>query len=96
VTITITATINAAITGGTTISNQGTFSFDGNADGTNESNGVTNDPATPAGGDPTVITVAGGVPAVAAIPTLSDFGFAALAFLLAMAAFFHLRRRRVS
>jgi uncharacterized repeat protein (TIGR01451 family) len=96
VTITITATINAAITGGTTISNQGTFLFDGNADGTNESSGVTNNPATQAPGDPTVITVAGGVPAVTAIPTLSDFGFAALAFLLAMAAFFHLRRRRVS
>jgi hypothetical protein len=57
---------------------------------------VTNNPATPAAGDPTTITVAGGVAGVAEIPTLSDFGFAALAFLLAIAAFFHMRRRRVA
>ncbi|MDC8015550.1 pre-peptidase C-terminal domain-containing protein [Tahibacter soli] len=51
VTITITATVNASATG--TISNQGTIAYDADNNGTNESNGVTDDPGTGVAGDPT-------------------------------------------
>ena len=56
VTITITATINAG-TEGQTLSNQGTISYDGDANGTNEATAVTDNPGTPATNDPTSITV---------------------------------------
>src|ERR1043165_2327738 len=58
VTITITATINNG-TDGQTISNQGTFNFDSDYDGTNESSGLTDDPNVGVGGiaDPTTFTV---------------------------------------
>jgi uncharacterized repeat protein (TIGR01451 family) len=58
VTITITATINAG-TGGTTITNQGSFSFDSDLNGTNESSGLTDDPGTGTSGDATGLAVAG-------------------------------------
>jgi uncharacterized repeat protein (TIGR01451 family) len=93
VTITITATVNAGTTG-QTISNQGSTSFDSNGDGTNDTAGSTDNPATPAAGDPTSVVVAG-VP-VAEIPTLSEMGFAALALLLAGAALILMRRRRAA
>ncbi|HJU40272.1 MAG TPA: hypothetical protein VJ724_11915, partial [Tahibacter sp.] len=51
VTITITATVNASATG--TISNQGTIAHDADNNGTNESNGVTDDPSTGVASDPT-------------------------------------------
>jgi uncharacterized repeat protein (TIGR01451 family) len=57
VTITINATINAP--GGTSISNQGTTSFDGNNDAVNETPGVTDDPGTGTANDPTIFGVAG-------------------------------------
>jgi uncharacterized repeat protein (TIGR01451 family) len=58
VTITITATINASAAG-TTVSNQGTFNYDADLNGTNESSGVTDDPAVAGSGNPTSIAVAG-------------------------------------
>jgi uncharacterized repeat protein (TIGR01451 family) len=57
VTITITATIDSG-TQGTTISNQGNFSYDADLDGTNESSGVTDDPSVAGTGNATVIAVA--------------------------------------
>ena len=56
VTITITATINAG-TAGTTISNQGSLSFDADLNGTNEASGVTDDPAVGGASDPTSFNV---------------------------------------
>ena len=90
VTITITATVNAG-TAGQTITNQGSFSFDSSSDGTNDTSGVTDNPATGAAGDGTPIVVA--LPTPPGIPTLSEWGFAALALLLAGAALLRMRRR---
>jgi uncharacterized repeat protein (TIGR01451 family) len=63
VSITITATVNANPIG-TVVSNQGTVSFDGDANGTNESSGPTNDPITGQNNDPTVFLVGGGTRAL--------------------------------
>jgi uncharacterized repeat protein (TIGR01451 family) len=92
VTITITATINAG-TAGQTISNQGTFSFDSDGNGTNDTSGVTDDPATAAAGDPTAVTI--NVP-IAQVPTLDSLGLATLFLALAGAALLLLRRRRTA
>jgi uncharacterized repeat protein (TIGR01451 family) len=58
VTITITATINVSAAG-TTVTNQGSFSWDADLNGTNESSGVTDDPSVAGSGNPTSIAVAG-------------------------------------
>jgi uncharacterized repeat protein (TIGR01451 family) len=58
VTITINATINAG-SAGTTISNQASFSYDADSNGTNESNGTTDDPSAGGANDATSIVVAG-------------------------------------
>jgi uncharacterized repeat protein (TIGR01451 family) len=90
----VTITINAVITAapGTTISNQGTVNFDADANGTNESTGTTDDPATPGtAGDATAFVV---TQSIVAVPTLSPFGFTALALLLLGAGFALLRRKR--
>jgi uncharacterized repeat protein (TIGR01451 family)/fimbrial isopeptide formation D2 family protein len=58
VTITITATINSG-TQGSSISNQGSLSYDANLDGTNESSAQTDDPAVGGASDPTTFTVGG-------------------------------------
>jgi uncharacterized repeat protein (TIGR01451 family)/fimbrial isopeptide formation D2 family protein len=92
VTITITATINAG-TDGQTISNQGTFNFDADANGTNESSGTTDDPGQPGGPTPTAFVVGGGG-FDPAIPTLSPLGMLLLAFVLAGLALVLMKRRR--
>jgi len=56
VTVTITATINAG-TAGTTISNQGTASFDADGNGTNESSALTDDPGVAGASNPTSFLV---------------------------------------
>ncbi len=89
VTITITATILPAAAG-TTVSNQGTISFDADGNGTNESTAQTDDPTKPGTADATTIQVA----ALAAIPTLSTFGLALLALTLAGLCVGLLKRRR--
>jgi len=58
VTITITATINSG-TLGTTISNQGSYSYDADLNGTNESSGLTDDPAVAGAANPTTFAVGG-------------------------------------
>ncbi|HEV7517800.1 MAG TPA: IPTL-CTERM sorting domain-containing protein [Thermoanaerobaculia bacterium] len=89
-TITVNATINPGALS-TTISNQGTIAFDGNADGTNEATAQTDNPATPVAADPTTFAVSD---TIVDVPTLSPLGFAALALLLAGAGFTLLRRKR--
>jgi hypothetical protein len=90
VTITITATILPAAAG-TTVSNQGTISFDGDGNGTNESTAQTDDPGAGGAADPTSIVVPGSAPPP--IPTLSMMGLLALGLLLAALAFAKLRRK---
>lgn len=58
VTITITATINAG-TGGTSISNQGSISYDADLNNTNETTVLTDDPGVAGPANPTAFMVAG-------------------------------------
>jgi hypothetical protein len=90
VTLTIPATIPSG-TAGQTVSNQGTVNYDVDNDGTNGATALTDAPGG-AANDPTTFVV-GGVP-IGAIPTLSDFGLALLALMMAGAAVLALRRRR--
>ncbi|HSS75286.1 MAG TPA: IPTL-CTERM sorting domain-containing protein, partial [Thermoanaerobaculia bacterium] len=92
VTITITATILPAAAG-TTVSNQGTISYDADGNGTNEATAQTDDPGVAGAANPTSIPVAGG-PGPNTIPTLSTLGLALLALVLAGLAFAMLKRRR--
>jgi uncharacterized repeat protein (TIGR01451 family) len=95
VTLTINATIKTNVAPGTTISNQATFSYDANGDGTNEASGVSDDPVAQGGSDPTAFQVQG--PDVApGIPTLDGLGLMLLALLLAMGGAVMLRRRRAA
>jgi uncharacterized repeat protein (TIGR01451 family) len=55
-TITITATVNAA-TEGQSVSNQATFAYDADGNGSNESAGTSDDPGQPGANDATVFTV---------------------------------------
>ena len=82
--IRVTAKINGG-TAGTTICNQGTFYFDADGNGTNESIGLTDDPFLPGTADPCCIDIAIGIPA------LSDAGVAALVLLLCAGALWQLR-----
>ncbi len=68
VTITITATVNAGAQG-TTISNQGTISYDADNNGTNEATQPTDDPGAGGTADPTTFVV--GSAAVSATKTVS-------------------------
>jgi uncharacterized repeat protein (TIGR01451 family) len=94
VTVTIQATIKAGTPAGTTISNQANFSYDADGNGTNEMNGVSDDPGAGGAADPTAITVVGAPPA-APIPTLDGIGLALLILLMASVGAVALRRRRV-
>jgi len=55
-TLTIAATVNVG-TAGTTISNQGSLSFDADQDGANEASGLTDDPTVGGASDPTSFNV---------------------------------------
>jgi uncharacterized repeat protein (TIGR01451 family) len=90
VTITIPATIPTG-TAGQTLSNQGTVNYDSDNDGVNDATALTDAPGG-AANDPTTFVVAG-LP-IGEIPTLSDFGLALLALMVAGAAVLALRRRR--
>jgi|CXWL01.1.fsa_nt_gi uncharacterized repeat protein (TIGR01451 family) len=92
VTITIEATINPG-TGASVIANQGTTSTDQDGNGTNETAGVTDDPAGPGAADPTEISI--GDINVLEIPTLSQVGLAVLGLVLAGFALVALGRRRI-
>jgi uncharacterized repeat protein (TIGR01451 family) len=58
VTLSVSATIDLG-TAGTTVSNQGTISYDNDGNGTNESNRQTDDPSVGGAADPTSFEVAG-------------------------------------
>jgi uncharacterized repeat protein (TIGR01451 family) len=89
VTVTLGATVLPGAAG-TTVSNQGTIAFDGDADGANEASTVTDDPGTLPPLDPTSFTV----PSVdiGAIPALDLAGLLLLAGALAAGALAMLRR----
>ena len=91
VTITIQATIKSNVPVGTTITNQATFAFDADGNGTNESSGVSDDPGAPGSANPTSVVVAA---AVIDIPTLDNLGLLLLAMLLALGGARVMRRRR--
>jgi uncharacterized repeat protein (TIGR01451 family) len=92
VTITIQATVKPDVPAGTTVSNQGTVSYDANGDGTNETTAGTDDPAAGGPNDPTTFVVAGGVD-LTEIPTLNEVGLAVLVLLLALGGTVLMRRR---
>ncbi len=95
VTITIQATIDANVAPGTTLSNQATFAYDTDGDGTSESTGMTDDPAGPGAAEPTAFVVAGGAPpGPANIPTLDEIGLALLVLLLGVGGALTLWKRR--
>ena len=89
VTITVTATIDPLTPIGTTICNQAAIAFDADGDGTNESNGLSDDPGQPGSADPCCFLVL----SPTEIPALSPAGLAALALLLAGLAVLRLRIR---
>ena len=91
VTITINALIDPAVLPGTTITNQGTISYDTDGSGDSESSTGTDNPATPeANPDPTSFVVA----SAPQIPTVNEIGLMLLALLLAMGGAWTLRRRQ--
>ncbi len=90
VTITITATILPSAVG-TTVSNQGTISFDSDGNGTNDATAQTDDPGVAGAANPTTFAVAG---PPAQVPTLSTLGLLSLGLLLTGIAVGVLRRRR--
>jgi uncharacterized repeat protein (TIGR01451 family) len=95
VTITITATLNAGLAPGTTVSNQGSFAYDADGNGTNEASGVTDNPATAGADSTSFVVVAGGpAPGPTNIPTLDEIGLALLVLLLALGGALTLRKRR--
>jgi uncharacterized repeat protein (TIGR01451 family) len=91
VTITITATVNAGHDG-EVISNQASFAYDADGNGTNETTGTTDDPTVGGADDPTSFTVAD---IIGEVPTLSGWGLALLGVLLTAAGWIALRRRQL-
>lgn len=91
VTVIIEATLDLSAPPDTVIENQGALSYDGDGNGSNESSGVTDDPAAGGTSDPTGFVV-GGV-GLLEVPTLGEWGLALLVALLAVAGLVVLRRR---
>jgi uncharacterized repeat protein (TIGR01451 family) len=91
VTITIQATVRPDVAPGTTITNQGTISYDADGNGTNEATNVTDDPSQAGSGNATGFAVA--APATTGdIPALDPLGLAMLAALLGAVALVMMRR----
>ncbi|MEO8502734.1 MAG: hypothetical protein ABI609_02460 [Acidobacteriota bacterium] len=82
VTLSILARVND-VPGGTVIANQASFVYDADGDGTNETAGLSDDPATATAVDPTAFVVQ---LSLAAIPTLNLWGLGLVAALLMLAA----------
>ncbi len=89
-TITITATI-LPTAAGTVVTNQGTISFDGDGNGSNESSATTDDPNATGTNNPTSFVVGSDITQV---PTLGPLGLILLFVALAGTALLVLRRRR--
>ncbi len=90
VTITIDASIDANVSNGSTITNQGTINFDADGNGTNESTTSTDNPATGTALDGTSILVLG---IATAVPSASDWSRLLLMLALALTAGLAMRRR---
>lgn len=88
VTITINTVINSAAPG-RTVSNQATFAFDADLNGSNESTGLSDDPAVAGAANATAFAVANLI-----VPTLSEVALALLALLLVGWGAMRLRRNR--
>jgi len=87
----VTITVEARIEPGTvgeTLANQAAVAFDQDGDGLNEGAAPSDDPSTPAAGDPTLLVVL----SVVEVPALSPVGLALLGLLLATAGALALRR----
>jgi hypothetical protein len=85
VTIVISATIDAGTTG--SVVNQGSFTLDSDANGTNDASGTTDDPTVGGPADATTFVIAGGpAPVIQPVPVLGPFALAILAALLAFVA----------
>jgi uncharacterized repeat protein (TIGR01451 family) len=91
VTITIQALIEADVPVGTTVSNQGTISYDADGNGTNEASNTTDDPQVGGGGNSTGFLVAAPT-GIDDVPALDGIGLAALAALLAALGLVVMRR----
>jgi uncharacterized repeat protein (TIGR01451 family) len=89
VTITISGTLSGGAQSGQTVNNQGTISFDGNGDGTNESTAPTDNPAVGGPADPTGFVVA----APLAIPANDRLALLLLVLALAVVAMRRLHAR---
>lgn len=92
VTITLLVRLSNALAPGATVSNQATALYDADGNGTNEALASSDDPATPAAGDPTDFLVVG-TPSAVEIPTLGGIGLAVLAVLMGLMAVGVLARR---
>lgn len=98
-TITINATVSPGATPGASVDNQGTISFDGDGNGTNESSASTDDPAVGGAADPTSFVIAGSGPGPVTpvdLPASGVVAKVAIGGLLAMLGFVALRRRKQS
>lgn len=93
VVVTFDAWIDDGLAPGSVVSNQGVLGFDANGNGTNESSGVTDDPALPDPDDPTDFIVAPPI-LIQEIPALSPAGLALLTLALGGFGALALRRRR--
>jgi uncharacterized repeat protein (TIGR01451 family) len=90
VTITITVAILPAAAG-TTVSNQGTISYDSDGNGTNDATAQTDDPTVVGGANPTTFV---GIPAnPSAIPAVSPVGLMLLAAMLTALGFAMVKRQ---
>lgn len=99
VSISIQAAIPAGTPPGRTISNQASFAFDADGNGSNESNGQTDDPSAAGAADATGIIVQPSLPGVlnnppSPVPSSSWLGLTLLAGLLAGLALLRLGQRR--
>ena len=88
VTIILDAIIAAGLPNGTVITNQATYNYDADGNGTNEATGVSDDPDVPGSADSTAFSVLG---SALEIPTLDRLSLVLMALLLAATA---LARRR--
>ncbi|MBV9492696.1 MAG: DUF11 domain-containing protein [Acidobacteria bacterium] len=90
----VTITINATVlptAAGTTVSNQGTISYDSDGNNTNDATRQTDNPAVGGASDPTTFPVAAAPAAV--VPTLSPLALLLMAMTLAAVAFVAMRSR---
>lgn len=93
VTITIQATVSPTAQPGTSVSNQGTISFDSDGNNTNDATAVTDDPGVAGAGNPTAFVIAG-ISFVANVPTTGTLALALAALGLLLIGGLALSRRR--